>query len=531
MKCFRASYLLIVLVYTILCGCANIVPPSGGERDTTPPVLLSVSPKDSLLNTRVTKLEMKFDEYVEIHDVAKEIQVSPLLEQPVTAVLAGKKVIVNIADSLLSDSTTYRISFGNAIKDLHEGNVFTGYHYMFSTGSYFDSLKLQGYVYDAATGMPDSGLYVVLYPATKSDSAVVREKPMYITNVGAGGAFTFAGLPPRRFHIYAMRDVNGNLVYDGGEEAIGFIDSVIRPTDSITQLIFLHTFKEPIIETLTDSIIVPDSVVVNGDSSLKDSSLLKNAVVKKPLGKASRLGGKKRQPDPKEGLQYNVQVDTSTVDKRTFDITKPLDIVFNKKADTINSSRIRLSFDSLGVDVETDFTITPDTAAEELQRLNSNWKENTLYTLRLLKGFAKDTSGADVMPSRYTFRTKSDEDYSKLGVHVPGKYYGREYILMVTLGSDTIYNKPVLDSMVRLNKLQPGSYNLRVIHDKNKNGKWDPGDLLAKRQPETVIPYMIPVELRAGWENTVDFEKEERKFPELRNPMSREKKGKLPEKK
>jgi hypothetical protein len=209
-----------------------------------------------------------------------------------------------------------------------------------------------------------------------------------------------------------------------------------------------------------------------------------------------------------DGFFYSVNVDTSDVRKRSVDITKPVNITFNKPVDSLNAGRVFLTYDSSDIDIEASFSLDFDTARDEILLLNSAWKENTLYTLRLLKGFAIDTGMTDAMPSKYTFRTKSDDDYGKLNINLPSKYDSSLYILMIQAGNDTVYNKPVTDTLVKLTRLQPGAYTLRIIVDRNGNGVWDTGDLFAKLQPEEVIPYQTIINLKAGWENTIDFEPE-----------------------
>src|SRR5690606_5775348 len=129
------------------------------------------------------------------------------------------------------------------------------------------------------------------------------------------------------------------------------------------------------------------------------------------------------------------------------------------------------------------------------------------------KGFIKDTAGVEAMPSRYTFRTRADEDYGKLVVHLPMQYYGAQFVFMVNNEKDTVYQLPVTDTVVKLNKLQPGNYNMRIIIDENGNSKWDTGNLLENKQPEKVIPYLETINLKTGWENLVDFIQEEKKQP------------------
>lgn len=485
MKGFRIRFLLFLISCFIGAGCANIVPPAGGKKDVKPPKLVSVDPPDSMLNTRVNKIEMHFNEFINVSNAAAEVQVSPLLPFPLNVVAVGKRVTVKIPDSLLQTNTTYRVSFGKSIRDLHEDNPFKEYTYTFSTGSYFDSLLLNGVVIDAATGLPDSGVIISLYNASKSDSVVVRERPVYISHTVAGGAFSIKGLPGRSFRIYALKDGNNNLMYDGGNEKIAFIDSVVIPVDSEGAPIVLKTFMEETHDTALQ----------------KKPSVVKQNGIKSRKSEATASG---------DGLLYTVAVDTADKKKRTVDVTKPLVITFNKAFDSIRSNRIYLSYDSAGISVEAAFTADTDTVKKEVLLLHTAWKENALYTLRLLKGFVKDTAGNEPMPSKFIFRTKNDDDYGKLQVNIPAKYKSNKYLLMIVHDKDTIYQKPVADTIVRLNKLQPGGYGMRIIADENENGKWDTGDLFEKRQPELVIPFTGELQLKAGWENVMDFETKKR---------------------
>lgn len=499
----QASYMRFIcaiLFLAVFSSCANIVPPEGGAKDVAAPKLLSIAPQDSLLNTRVTHIDMRFDEFITVSDVGKEIKISPLLPFPLDATVNGRKVTVKIPDSLLKGNTTYRLHFGNAIKDLNEGNVFKDFSYMFSTGSYFDSLKLHGKVYDAATGKPAPDMYVILYDAdSTTDSVVVKDKPMYVGRSDASGLFTIPGLPSKAFRIYALKDDDDNLVYGGDNEMIAFVDSIFYPKDStaFSDRIELRMFKE---------VLPPDSID-KADSVQKGGGRLR--------------GGAKRRSEKIEGeLRYSVSVDTTDTEKRVHDINKPVKITFTNAVDTYSKSRMFLSYDSTGIDVETDFTLERDTVPEALL-FNTDWKENTLYTVRILKDFVTDTSKTMSMPSKYIFRTKSADDYGILKINVAGKYKGKKYLLQVLGEKDTIHRKPLIDTAVTLNRLLPGKYTMAIIVDENGNGKWDTGDLLAKLQPEMVIPYTEEIELKAGWENVIDFKEPVSEDPSLMNRKGR----------
>jgi len=471
---------LLLLVLICCAGCANITTPTGGRKDTTPPKLVSIDPADSLLNTRVKRIEMHFNEFVTIADVSKELQISPILSVAPTMTGTGKKAIVKIADTLLEDNTTYRISFGTSIKDLHEGNPFGHYTYTFSTGSYFDSLQISGNVINAATGLPDTGrINVVLYSASSADSAIVRHKPKYIGRTDHSGFFSIKGLPDRKFKIYALKDANDNLIYDGPPEMIAFTDRIIEPGD--TAPILLKMFQE------------------HSDTSTKSKTDTTASV-----SKLSSRGKKDKEKD-NAGFNYVVNADTSNANKRSFDINLNLTLTFNKKP-LINKDKVILTYDSSGITMLAETQLISDTAHPDVLQIKPVWRDNTVYTLKLSKGFAKDTSGADALPGRFTFRTKEDEDYGKIQIHLPAKYYGKQFLLVVLADNDSFYQKPVLDTAVVLTRLKPGKYTFRVIADKNENGKWDTGDLFGKIQPEEVIPYNEVMNLKAGWDNIVDFD-------------------------
>ena len=471
------SLIIYTFIAVLAIGCANITAPPGGKKDTKPPKLVSATPKDSLLNTRISKLELRFNEFINVTDASKEVEISPILSIPLSVTGAYKKVTVKIEDTLLQDNTTYRISFGNAIKDLHEGNVFKGYTYTFSTGSYFDSLQISGEVINAVTGLPDTSATVMLYSASKTDSAVLQEKPMYVGKVD-NGHFAIKGLPGRKFKIYALRDANNNLIYDGSSEWIAFNETIVQPGDTGAAPIKLRLFPE-----------VVDTTRFKGDSA--------------KLTRKSNLNTTAKA-DTKAEFKYSPNVDTSNRTKRSKDITKPIEIKFSSIIDSIATSKMGLYLDTTDVIVPT--TIYRDSIRKDVLLVKADWKENTVYTLKFHKGFAKDTSHNEAMPGKYVFRTQADEDYGKLNVHLPAKYKGADHILLIRNEKDTIWQKPVLDTMVRLTLLQPGNYNMLVIVDANGDGKWNTGDLLKRKQPEMVIPYKGNVLLKAGWENTVDFE-------------------------
>ncbi len=486
MKAFfkeRIKAVFVVLVLMQLMSCANIVPPTGGDADTTPPKLLSMSPEDSVLNQRVKKIVLHFNKFVEIHDLNKHLTLSPLLEFPPTVTAIGKRVEIKLTDSLLKDNTTYKIALGNAITDNRERTPYANFTYTFSTGSYFDSMEVKGQVIDMLSGQPDTGISVVLYDAaTFKDSMMLSKKPAYLARTDLSGSFHFTGLPQRSFRIFALADVDNNTIYDINQERIGFLDTAIvsrQGSDS----------SEPGTLILYTSLAEKRTPVK--DSLLNDSL---RRVAERFVGRVVSKG--------KNALAYSVVADTISKDRGTFELTAPLQIKLNAVLKTLDSAKVFLSYLNSGVEAEASRKITHDTGS---LYISNNWIPETKYTLRLVKGWATDTSGNELPPGRYHFMTKSLDDYAKLQIRVGKPYSDSQHVMLVIQDKDTLYNQTLKDSIVTLQLLKPGKCKILVINDVNGNGIWDPGHVLLKRQPEFVFQHESEVVLKAGWEHEVDF--------------------------
>ncbi len=169
--------LLIIIIpqFLVQTGCANIIPPEGGPRDSLPPVLRKADPADSSLNFADDRITLVFDEYVNADNYLQEMIVSPVPLNMPTVSRKLNTVIVKLRDTL-EPNTTYSINFGNTIKDVNEGNMMKNFTYIFSTGAYFDSLQFTGNVLLAQTGDVDTTLSVILHKSG-IDSAFIKDKP------------------------------------------------------------------------------------------------------------------------------------------------------------------------------------------------------------------------------------------------------------------------------------------------------------------------------------------------------------------
>ncbi len=255
------SFLLLlgIAVYLVSfsTGCANIIPPSGGPRDSLPPRLLSAAPHDSTLNFRSDRVVFTFDEYIDDpQDLSNNILFTPIFEVNPEIAVKSRTVTVRFRDSLLPN-TTYILNFGNALRDINEGNVLKNFVYTFSTGPVLDSLTLSGKVDLAENGKTDSTLIVMLH-RNMEDSAVIKERPVYVSRVDAAGNFHFQNLPKGRFAIYALGNAGSVRRYQNpAQQYFAFSNEPVLTGETKDVTLHAYRVQPPSTSTQTTAPVFP----------------------------------------------------------------------------------------------------------------------------------------------------------------------------------------------------------------------------------------------------------------------------------
>jgi uncharacterized protein (DUF2141 family) len=462
MKLSRLLYILIVvsLGYAVIIGsngCAQIGSISGGTKDTIPPNLVSTSPK--LLSTNFTgnKIVFTFDEYIdEPQEVQANVLVSPY--QKVNPVVSSKlkTVTVKLKDTLLPN-TTYAIQFGNAIKDVNEGNIFKDFVYVFSTGNTIDSLTLSGKVELAETGKTDSTLIVLLY-RNANDSSVQQVKPNYIANVKGDGSFTFINLPAGNFNIYALKDGDGSKTYNSKIESFAFTDKSITVTGKNDSLI-LYAYEE-------------EKAEKPGATGSTAAAKIKTAAQKK--------------------LKYTL----GTAAGQNQDLKTDFILNFSSKLKVVDTTKIIL----------TDTTYTPINASLVLDSnkilVKTKWTEDFDYRLIINKGAVRDSTDSTLAKTdTLRFKTKSAGDYGNVVLRFNNIDFANHPVLQF-VQQDEVKESFAITAKEWRNKLfTPGEYDIRILYDDNNNGKWDPGSYKKKLQPEKVIAIPKKIAVKENWDN------------------------------
>lgn len=221
-------YIFIIIAAAVMYSCANIGNPSGGPIDKTPPIFMRSNPTPNAVNVKDRKIDIFFDEIVTLKDPSTKIIVSPAQTEMPRMSALGRKVTVELVDSLLPN-TTYTIDFSNSIQDNNEGNAIDNFAFAFSTGSVIDSMRVSGYVLDSRTLEPMQSVVVGLQ-SNLADSAFHKEKLQRVALTNDRGQFTIRNVSPGSYHIFALKDLDRDYKFGNPTEDIAFLDSIIVPS-------------------------------------------------------------------------------------------------------------------------------------------------------------------------------------------------------------------------------------------------------------------------------------------------------------
>jgi Bacterial Ig-like domain len=520
--------------------CAQITPLTGGKKDTTAPKPLVYMPANASLNFNTKTIEITFNEFIALKDLTNQFIITPQTASLPDIEAVGKKLRIKFTETLLKN-TTYKLSFGNAIIDIHEGTAIDNFEYIFSTGNEIDSLRLGGTVYSAIDKQPQGKLLVGLYDANTSDSSIYKLKPLYVGKTNTEGKFNFSYLPNKEFKIRAIKDDNKNLVYDGSEEQIAFTNELVKPTalDSNSQNLFL--FKETPTKRFVKKTISNEygkaTVVYNKPQaniiSIKGSSLYSyttnatndtliiyyancfdtltvyplfgtNTVDTVILKIPSKTSFDKTKSA--KGLLYQVSSNLKK-DFAYFDMPQVY-LNFPIAYKLINKNKIALYEYKDTVKVKKEFEIMANQNSQTSFFIKTTILAEHSYQLNIDKDAFNDSIRKRTNDSiSFKFTTTPVDDYAQLTLKL---FFPRKenYILMLFDEKGLLIKKMMIEfsltssseKNIVFSNLIPGNYCIRVVEDVNKNGLFDTGNYLNNKQPETIFINTTPIKLLAGWE-------------------------------
>ena len=226
------KYLSLIFFVGIIYACASVSSPTGGEKDDKAPSLISSNPKDQSLNVKTREFEFEFDEWIKVENLQQDLIISPRIVNPFEHKVSKQTLTITFEEDF-ADSTTYTFNFRSSVKDITEGNLWEKAKISFSTGSFLDSLKIQGKVSHHLTQEPAKNITVALYDS-KIDTANLREgKPLYFTTTDERGNYEISNIKKASYKLQAFNDANNDLMNQSATEAFGFYPKIINFEDSI----------------------------------------------------------------------------------------------------------------------------------------------------------------------------------------------------------------------------------------------------------------------------------------------------------
>ena len=527
------GFLFFALMGLALWQCARRGSPSGGPEDVTPPKLVRTEPDNFSINFEAQKIRLYFDELIKLQDVQNQLVVSPPLKYPpeITPQGGPRKYIEILIKDTLRENTTYTLNFGQSIVDNNEGNPNSFLTYVFSTGTYIDSLTLSGAVKDAFNKKADQFISVMLYEidTAYTDSTIYKNPPNYIASTGDSlPLFELKNLRAGKYALFALKDVNKNNMFNQKQDKIGFLeDTITIPTDS-TYLLNLF-LEEPNYSVSVPSYAAKNRIIFGYQGDHEDMQI--ETLTQLPDSVQTKILKDREKdtlnywitPTDLDSIIFTVtndkleRIDTFTVKTRKlpldsltltsgirgkFNFEDTFSILANTPIANVDTTKIGLVvsdsllapfshvLDTLENKVEFDFEIEP----------------NQKYRLSLLPGAISDFFGMQNDTLDYAISTSGYADYGNLRMTLGGAVQ-YPLVLQLTNEQGEIQREIIApeSKIFEFSNLDPGNYVVRVIFDDNGNGKWDTGSYLKKRQPERISYYPDVIEVRANWELEQNF--------------------------
>ncbi len=544
MKTLSKIYLL--LLSFIIASCAQILAPTGGERDVTPPKLLTSVPENETLKFKEKAFTLQFDEYFSLDNPNDNVLISPPLKSKPEFKIKGKKLIVEIEDSLKSN-TTYSIMFSDCIRDITEGNKIPMLQYVFSTGENLDSAMYKGKLINAESLEPEKNAFVMLY-ADGNDTLPSTQKPLYITKTNEKGEFNFKYLAKSSYYLYALQDKNNNLLFDMINEPFAFANEKIE--------VFFDDELEDFKPKTYRMFVHADTVqsLVRSYAPARGEHIL---IFKNPLENPKFEFFEEPKTSERFSIELNATADTvHFYDKKTsidtllmkivdIDFVDTLKLVTQQLSSTGRGMRrgsketnlLNLSFSNLGelyekpslsslspigrVDLD-EFMLVKEKA--DTVFVKYNFKDSLNKVLILDLDLEPKTNYEIIIPDSVfwsannatndsiiaKFVSKGENDYGNFKAKL--EYLKGENIIVKLLddksNAQQINNINSSTNIDYLN-LKTGTYRLEFFIDSNGNNKWDTGNFRERKQAELKFRFDKKIEIKGGWdiEEEIDVDK------------------------
>jgi uncharacterized protein (DUF2141 family) len=530
-------------IYAIfLFACARQSSPTGGPKDTIPPILVRSFPPNESLRFNAKEIELVFSENVILNSPKEQLIVTPTIGKDYKIAFRKNTVTISLEDPLL-DSTTYTFNFRETVQDITEKNPVENLQLAYSTGEYIDSLSIKGTIYDLLKGKPVKDATVALH--LENDTFNILEHPaVYFTKTNERGEFHISHLKPENYFLYAFEDKNRNLIVNTRSESYGFKSEYEYLIENLENLSLglvrldagplkitsarpyntyfnIRTSKNLRTFTLsaTDSSELHYTFGENQanirlyDTTEKDSlqiHLIAIDSIDNAIDTTLYAKFLTREVTPEK---FDMSLQTSSIMAHRGDIEAIL--TFTKPIKAINFDSIAFQIDSLNKInfTKEDLILDPlsgkltmrkkaspsffqtDQAARQRNdrrapgQTQEQPPENLQPINELRLGRAafisveNDSSGQIVQ----ALKPLREEELSV--IHITIETDEKSYLVQLIDNNYKVIRQIKNIPKVTFRDVVPGEYQIRLVIDRNDNGRWDPGNYSNGTEPEPVIFY------------------------------------------
>jgi uncharacterized protein (DUF2141 family) len=535
----KTQFFLILLTIFVLCiSCAKQSSPMGGPQDEDPPKLISSTPADQSTSISPEKIVLTFDEYVGLENANKGVVITPKINKDLVEFTALKNTITVLLKQELEDSTTYVFDFQKSVVDISERNPAEKLKLVFSTGTQIDSLSLSGSLRFPFSEQSEDyrNVLVGIYPLNDSTD-VFTAPPYYLAQVDTMGNFNLSNLKAGSYRAYAWRDNNGNLKAESKSEDYDFLPDTIHLNPSSIDSAFFNLSKadltpikilratnfgknfdvilnrNPVKTTVEVDGLGENLFYVQGDKRIRfypktartDSIPLKLTVQDSVGFSKDSLVWAKFPASERKPEKLSVEVNSG----KSFYQNLNMKLTFNKPIANIQLDSLRLQADSVFIPVRKEMLSFADSSMRDVLRIQAfipDSIDSDLITLVAADSTFQDIEGAvNEKPLQANYKKLERKE---LADGISGEIRGAVGPLVVQLvnGKKEVAYESIVDkgNKFSFSLLEPGTYSLRILEDRNGNQIWDPSNYQMRKSAERIFYYegedkTRDLVVRGGW--------------------------------
>ena len=511
------KYLITFLVFLCI-SCAQFVPPTGGKKDITPPKVLKTIPENKTRNFESRTISLTFDEYIDIASIKQDLLIIPDPKSLYTVKQKGKNILL-VFDKAFEKNTTYTFNFRNGIKDLTERNPASNLKLVFSTGAILDSQFIKGEVRDIHTKLPVLECTVALY--RNDTTPISKRKPDYFIKTDSAGKYSLENLKPNLYAVMAFTDANNNLNYDQKTEKIGFIKDTINLNKNLNldpieiyrsnqnpnkikkgisrEKEYVIQLDKPVrdiklLDSLDYFLTERNSISIFNTSKIKQDTTIIRFVSVDSLLHQDTLKQKIYFTKPSKAYKKTTLTYKSDIKSGTFQSADLLyNITFDMPIETFTDSKLIFKTDTLAQEKPTIKWLSKNHLQVAI-RTKAKQKTDLIFLANAFVNLKGDTSALFAISNTIL----QEKDMGTLAGTLKGKE--QKIVQLIDSESYLIQKEITANTSFAFKAIIPGTYLLKIIYDTNKNGIWDPGNLMKRSMPENISISKEPIKIKANFE-------------------------------